>query len=182
MDSPWSLFGRGHWIPGVLDANVQSVSVLSKLLHRNRNSRISSKSVSCTDCKHQTSKSSTLAFLKALCETRGAPHLKPNFPFTDRVPSSRNYLANCDLVQRINRNILFQKSGSFFFTSRGWFRKRPMSWCQSSTLIYVYFFSCKLTTAWHAAEQLVSHVIRFFSLTGEDGKHLRSFRAGNMSI
>ncbi len=71
--SPWSLFGRGHRILGVLDANIQSVSVLSKFLHMNRSNSLSSKSVSSTDCKHQTSKSSTLAFLKTLCKTWGAP-------------------------------------------------------------------------------------------------------------
>lgn len=52
------------------------------------------------------------AFLKTLCRTRGASRLKPNFPFTDRVPSSRNYL-----VQRINRNVLIQDSD--FFSPQG---------------------------------------------------------------
>lgn len=32
------------------------------------------------------------------------------------------------------------------------------------------------------AEQLVSHVIRFFFLSGEDGKHTTHCGAGNMSI
>lgn len=152
MDRPWSLSIHDLWILGVLDANIQSVcvAVQSKFLHMNRNSSLNIKAVSSTDCKHQTSKSSPSAFLKTLCKAWGPPHLKPNFPFTDRVPNSRNYLAKCDRVQRINTNILFQESDVFFFfTSRGWFR-RPTSWCQSSTLIYVYFFSCKLTTAWQA--------------------------------
>lgn len=89
------------------------------------------------------------AFLKTLWKTRGAAHLKPNFLS----------LIECQVLgitwQSVIRSrgltrIFSSKSQRTFFISRGWFRKRPTSGCQSSTLIYVYFFSSKLTTAWHA--------------------------------
>lgn len=103
------------------------VPKVCEFLHmKSRNSSLRSKVTQTVNIK--TSKPFPSAFLKTLCNTRGAPHLKPNFPFTDRVPSSRNYLANCDQVQRIKRNILFQKSDFFSFPHpEAGFRKRPAS-------------------------------------------------------
>lgn len=88
--------------------------------HKNRNNNLRTRAAS-ANCKHQKSVFAPSASLKSLCRTRGAPHLKPNFPFTDRVPSSRNNLTKCDQVQRINRNILSQKVRDFSYTSRGGF-------------------------------------------------------------
>lgn len=89
-------------------------------------------------------------------------------------------------VQRINRNILFQDSDYFFclLSLECGLGKRPVSGCQSSTLIYVYFSRAGLQQHDMQAEQLVSHVIRFFPPhTGDDSVRTRAvFRTGNMSI
>lgn len=127
MDSSGSLFRRCHWILGVLECGYTKCMCFSKSAFPriNRNSSQSRKAASSTECKHQTSKSFPSAFLKTLCRTRGPPHLKPNFLFTDRVPGITWRAA---IRSRGLAGIFSSKSQTvFFFTSRGWFRERPMS-------------------------------------------------------
>lgn len=115
-------------------------------------------------CKHQTSNPST--FFKTICKTRRAPHLKPNFPFTDRVPNSRNYL-----VQGIDRNILIQESD--FFPPQGVFfffkAKELVSELNFNLCIFLFVQAHNSMTCSLSSQSAM--LLDFFSLTGVGGIH-----------